>query len=205
MVRFTLIMLFNNLVRNRWHIQLIGSKDMPKKTNSVNVSNLIKAYDGIETAYGKFKKEVTLLYAGCKTVAQYKARRVEVKAAIDASCGKTKAGKEKAVKLKNKTNSTLSRILPKGMKLGKRNGGRKASTATATATATATPKVAPATATASKNQPAAMPLHDMDISAILTTIRLIGEDKTDKKAALAKLNRIENSVKSAMFALNTIK
>ena len=176
---------------------------MPKKTNSVNVNNLIKAYDGIESAYGQFKKEVTLLYAGCKTVAQYKARRVEVKAAIDASCGKTKAGKEKAKKLKNKTNSTLSRILPKGMKLGKRNGGRKA--ATATATATATPKVAPATATASKNQPAAMPLHDMGIGAILTTIRLIGEDKTNKKEALAKLNRIENGVKSAMFALSTIK
>jgi hypothetical protein len=172
---------------------------MSKKTNSVNVSNLIKAYDGIETAYGQFKKEVTLLYAGCKTVAQYKARRVEVKSAIDASCGKTKAGKEKALKLKNKTNATLNRILPKGMKLGKRNGGRKA------ATATATPKVAPATATASKNQPAAMPLHDMDIGAILTTIRLIGEDKTNKKEALAKLNRIENGVKSAMFALSTIK
>jgi len=180
---------------------------MPKKTNSVNVSNLIKAYDGIESAYGQFKKEVTLLYAGCKTVAQYKARRVEVKSAIDASCGKTKAGKEKALKLKNKTNATLNRILPKGMKLGKRNGGRKASTATATATATATQKVAPATATAtaSKNQPAAMPLHDIDIGAILTTIRLIGENKTDKKSALAKLNRIENQVKSAMFALNTLK
>ena len=170
---------------------------MPKKSNSVNVSNLIKAYDGIESAYGQFKKEVTLLYAGCKTVAQYKARRVEVKAAIDASCGKTKAGKEKALKLKNKTNATLNRILPKGMKLGKRNGGRKA------ATATATPKAA--TATASKNQPAAMPLHDIDIGAILTTIRLIGENKTDKKSALAKLNRIENQVKSAMFALNTLK
>jgi hypothetical protein len=176
---------------------------MPKKTNSVNVNNLIKAYDGIESAYGQFKKEVTLLYAGCKTVAQYKARRVEVKADIDAKCGKTKSGKEKAAKIKNKTNATLNRILPKGMKLGKRNGGRKASTATATATAT--PKVAPATATASKNQPASMPLHDIDISAILTTIRLIGEDKTDKKSALAKLNRIENGVKSAMFALNTIK
>jgi len=45
----------------------------------------------------------------------------------------------------------------------------------------------------------------MDIGAILTTIRLIGEDKTNKKEALAKLNRIENSVKSAMFTLSTIK
>jgi hypothetical protein len=61
-------------------------------------------------------------------------------------------------------------------------------------------RVAPA-----KDQATSMQLHDMDISAILTTIRLIGEDKTNKKEALAKLNRIENGVKSAMFALNTIK
>ena len=176
---------------------------MPKKSNSVNVTKLIDAFTAAESAYGKFTAEVKLLYASCKTSAQFIARRKEVNAAIDARFGTTEKCKETAKKIKAKTNTVLNRLLPDGVSLGKRNGGRKASTATATATAT--PKVAPATATASKNQPAAMPLHDMDIGAILTTIRLIGEDKTDKKAALAKLNRIENQVKSAMFALNTIK
>jgi len=174
---------------------------MSKKTNSVNVTKLIDAFTAAESAYGKFTAEVKLLYALCKTSAQFVARRKEVNAAIDARFGTTEKCKETAKKIKAKTNTVLNRLLPDGMSLGKRNGGRKA----AKATATATPKVATATATPKKNQPASMPLHDMDIGAILTTIRLIGEEKSDKKAALAKLSRIENQVKSAMFALSTIK
>ena len=172
---------------------------MPKKTNSVNVTKLIDAFTAAESAYGKFTAEVKLLYASCKTSAQFIARRKEVNAAIDARFGTTEKCKETAKKIKAKTNTVLNRLLPDGVSLGKRNGGRKAATPKATKATKATKAAQTATP---KNQPTPMPLHD--VGTILTAIRLIGEE-SDKKSALAKLNRIDNQVKSAMFALSMIK
>lgn len=171
---------------------------MPKKT--VNVTKLIDAFTASEAAYGKFTAEVKLLYALCKTSAQFIARRKEVNAAIDARFGTTEECKETAKKIKAKTNTVLNRLLPDGVSLGKRNGGRKAATPKADAKATKATKAAQTAAP--KGQPTPMPLHD--VGTILTAIRLIGEE-SDKKSALAKLNRIDNQVKSAMFALSTIK
>jgi hypothetical protein len=177
---------------------------MPKKTNSVNVTKLIDAFTAAESAYGKFTAEVKLLYALCTTSAQFIARRKEVNAAIDARFGTTEKCKETAKKIKAKTNTVLNRLLPDGVSLGKRNGGRKAATPKASTKVTQKAAQAPAQAPAAtgKNQPTPMPLHD--VGTILAAIRLIGEE-SDKKSALAKLNRIESQVKSAMFALSTIK
>jgi hypothetical protein len=175
---------------------------MPKKTNSVNVTKLIDAFTASEAAYGKFTAEVKLLYASCKTSAQFIARRKEVNAAIDARFGTTEKCKETAKKIKAKTNTVLNRLLPDGVSLGKRNGGRKAAAPKASAKVSQKAAQAPAQVATGKNQPTTVPLHD--VGTILTAIRLIGEE-SDKKSALAKLNRIDNQVKSAMFALSMIK
>ena len=173
---------------------------MSKKT--VNVTKLIDAFTAAESAYGKFTAEVKLLYASCKTSAQFIARRKEVNAAIDARFGTTEKCKETAKKIKAKTNTVLNRLLPDGVSLGKRNGGRKAAAPKASAKVSQKAAQAPAQVATGKNKPTTVPLHD--VGTILTAIRLIGEE-SDKKSALAKLNRIDNQVKSAMFALSTIK
>jgi hypothetical protein len=161
---------------------------MSKKTNSVNVTKLIDAFTASEAAYGKFTAEVKLLYALCKTSEQFIARRKEVNVAIDARFGTTEKCKETAKKIKAKTNTVLNRLLPDGVSLGKRNGGRKAVTPKADTKATkAAQAPAQAPAATGKNQPAPMPLHD--VGTILTAIRLVlnGMSKADAKAVATRI------------------
>ena len=190
MGRFTLLMFFQNSVRNRWHTQTLGVKAMSKKT--VNVTKLIDAFTAAESAYGKFTAEVKALYATCKTSTQFIARRKEVNAAIDARFGTTEKCKEKAKKIKAKTNTVLNRLLPDGVSLGKRNGGRKASTPKTTKATKATK----AAQTASpKDQATPMPLHDA--GSILTAIRLV-LDGMNKADAQAVATRIQNELKTIL-------
>jgi len=158
---------------------------MPKKSNSVNVTKLIDAFNAAESAYGKFTAEVKLLYASCKTSTQFIARRKEVNAAIDARFGTTEKCKETAKKIKAKTNTVLNRLLPEGVSLGKRNGGRKAATPKADTKATKTTKAAQTAAP--KGQATPMPLHD--VGTILTAIRLVlnGMSKADAKAVATRI------------------
>jgi hypothetical protein len=157
---------------------------MSKKTNSVNVTKLIDAFTAAESAYGKFTAEVKLLYASCKTSAQFIARRKEVNAAIDARFGTTDKCKETAKKIKAKTNTVLNRLLPEGVSLGKRNGGRKASTPKTTKATKATKAAQTVTP---KGQATPMPLHD--VGTILTAIRLVlnGMSKADAKAVATRI------------------
>jgi hypothetical protein len=155
---------------------------MSKKT--VNVTKLIDAFTAAESAYGKFTAEVKLLYASCKTSAQFIARRKEVNAAIDARFGTTEKCKETAKKIKAKTNTVLNRLLPDGVSLGKRNGGRKAATPKATKATKATKAAQTVTP---KGQATPMPLHD--VGTILTAIRLVlnGMSKADAKAVATRI------------------
>ena len=156
---------------------------MPKKSNSVNVTKLIDAFNAAESAYGKFTAEVKLLYASCKTSAQFIARRKEVNAAIDARFGTTEKCKETAKKIKAKTNTVLNRLLPEGVSLGKRNGGRKAAAPKSSAKVS---KKAAQTVTP-KGQPTPMPMHD--VGTILAAIRSVldGMSKADAKAVSLRI------------------
>jgi hypothetical protein len=103
----------------------------------INVSNLIKSFDAAEKAFGSFTDNVRKQYDGCKTSADYVARRKAVNEAIDSAV----SDKEKAKRIKAKTNTVLNRLLPEGVKLGERKGGRKATGAkTSKATGKATGK-----------------------------------------------------------------
>ena len=156
---------------------------MSKKT--LNVTKLIDAFTAAESAYGKFTAEVKLLYASCKTSAQFIARRKEVNAAIDARFGTTKKCKETAKKIKAKTNTVLNRLLPDGVSLGKRNGGRKAATPKADAKATKATKAVQTAAP--KDQSTPMPMHD--VGTILAAIRSVldGMSKADAKAVATRI------------------
>ena len=158
------------------------SKGRSKKT--VNVTKLIDAFTAAESAYGKFTAEVKLLYALCVTSEQFIARRKEVNAAIDARFGTTEECKETAKKIKAKTNTVMNRLLPEGVSLGKRNGGRKASTPKTTKATKATKAVQTA---APKDQSTPMPMHD--VGTILAAIRSVldGMSKADAKAVATRI------------------
>ena len=144
-----------------------------KKT--IDVQSIVTAYDGTVSAYGALKKAVQDAFKGCKTAEQYKARRVAVYAGIDGAI--TDAEKAKAVKAS--VNSTLARILPEGMKLGERKGGRKAQPA----------RKASKQASTSKQAPAAPALHDM--TSLLAAITAMAE-KASKQDCVAMRDRIAN-------------
>lgn len=123
------------------------------KSFKLDVSKLIAAHNAEESALavleGKratFASCVRELFADCKTASDYNARRELINAAIDA---KVKDA-DKATKIKAKVRTNLNRMLPEGLSLNKRKGGRKASkaeTKAAPATAKAATKAAPVTAT----------------------------------------------------------
>ena len=123
------------------------------KSFKLDVSKLIAAHNAEESALaaleGKratFASCVRELFADCKTASDYNARRELINAAIDA---KVKDA-DKATKIKAKVRTNLNRMLPEGLSLNKRKGGRKASKAAskaAPAAAKASAKAAPAAAT----------------------------------------------------------
>lgn len=126
--------------------------DIRMKSFKLDVSKLIAAHNAEESALAALdgKRATTAscvreLFADCKTASDYNARRELINAAIDA---KVKDA-EKATKIKAKVRTNLNRMLPDGLVLNKRKGGRKATKATkaAPATAKATTKATPATAT----------------------------------------------------------
>lgn len=118
------------------------------KSFKLDVSKLIAAHNAEESALavleGKratFASCVRELFADCKTASDYNARRELINTAIDA---KVKDA-DKATKIKAKVRTNLNRLLPEGLSLNKRKGGRKATKATKAVPATA--KATPATAT----------------------------------------------------------
>jgi len=122
------------------------------KSFKLDVSKLIAAHNAEESALaaleGKratFASCVRELFADCKTASDYNARRELINAAIDA---KVKDA-DKATKIKAKVRTNLNRMLPEGLSLNKRKGGRKATKATKAtpATAKASAKAAPVAAT----------------------------------------------------------
>jgi hypothetical protein len=125
--------------------------DIRMKSFKLDVSKLIAAHNAEESALAALEgKRATFascareLFADCKTVSDYNARRELVNAAIDAKIKDA----DKATKIKAKVRTNLNRMLPEGLSLNKRKGGRKATKATkATPAATKTTKAAPATAT----------------------------------------------------------
>ena len=142
-----------------------------KKT--IDVQSIVTAFDGTVSAYGALKKAVQDAFKGCKTAEQYKARRIAVFAGID----KAVTDKEKAKAVKASVNTTLARILPEGVKLGERKGGRKAQ------------PVRKASKQASVSKQAAAPLHDM--TSLLAAITAIAE-KASKQDCVAMRDRIVN-------------
>ena len=111
------------------------------RMSKINVQPLVKAFDATEKADGTFKSKVLDQYAGCKTAADYIARRKAVNSAIDKAVKDT----DKAKRIRNKVNTVLNRDIlnPNGIKLVARKGGRKAAPK-------ATPKAAAATAKGGK-------------------------------------------------------
>jgi hypothetical protein len=118
----------------------------------IDVTKLIAAHNAEESALavleGKratFASCVRDLFSDCKTASDYNARRELINAAIDA---KVKDA-DKASKIKAKLRTNLNRMLPDGLTLNKRKGGRKATKATKAAPAAtkASAKAAPAAAT----------------------------------------------------------
>ena len=121
------------------------------KSFKLDVSKLIAAHNAEESALaaleGKratFASCVRELFADCKTASDYNARRELINAAIDAEIKDA----DKASKIKAKVRTNLNRLLPKGLSLNKRKGGRKAAPK-------ATPKAA--TPTAKGGKAATMP------------------------------------------------
>lgn len=115
----------------------------------IDVTKLIAAHNAEESALavleGKratFASCVRDLFSDCKTASDYNARRELINAAIDA---KVKDA-DKASKIKAKLRTNLNRMLPDGLTLNKRKGGRKATKAAPAATK-ASAKAAPAAAT----------------------------------------------------------
>lgn len=151
----------------------------------VNVSNLIKSFDAAEKAFGSFTANVRKQYEGCKTAADYLARRKAVNEAIDAAV----KDKEKASRIKAKTNTVLNRSLPEGVKLGERKGGRKA-TGKATGKA-ATGKAAKATGKATEQRPTIQAATVSDVMAALAHV-ISGKTKVELSAIRSRID--------AMFA-----
>jgi hypothetical protein len=114
---------------------------------SINLKPVITAFDSVEKSNGSFKASVITLYSGCKTAADYIARRKEVNTKVDS----TVKDVEKAKRLKASINTVLNRDLlnPANIKLVARKGGRKATKATKAAptAAKAATKAAPTAAT----------------------------------------------------------
>jgi hypothetical protein len=122
------------------------------KSFKLDVTKLIAAHNAEESALealeGKratFASCVRDLFSDCKLVGDYNARRELVNAAIDAKVKDV----EKATKIKAKVRTNLNRMLPDGLTLNKRKGGRKATKATKAAPAAtkAATKAAATTAT----------------------------------------------------------
>jgi hypothetical protein len=152
--------------------------------SKINVSNLINAYNATEKAFGTFTKEVAKLYSGCKVAADYVARRKEVNTAIDQRFGDTADGKALATKVKAKTNTVLNRLLPEGVKLGERKGGRKA---TGAKTSKATGKAAKATGKATESRPT---IQAATVSQVMDALAhaITGKTKVELQAIKTRLD-----------------
>lgn len=158
------------------------------KSFKLDVSKLIAAHNAEESALaaleGKratFASCVRELFADCKTVSDYNARRELVNAAIDA---KVKDA-DRATKIKAKVRTNLNRMLPEGLSLNKRKGGRKASKAAS--------KAAPATATASaKAAPAATTIQAATTADFLPIVAawVTGKSKAELTAARQRVDGI---------------
>jgi hypothetical protein len=147
----------------------------------VNVSNLIKSFDAAEKAFGSFTDNVRKQYDGCKTSADYVARRKAVNEAIDSAV----SDKEKAKRIKAKTNTVLNRLLPEGVKLGERKGGRKA-TGKATGKAS-TGKAAKATGKATESRPT---IQAATVSQVMDALAhaITGKTKVELQAIKTRLD-----------------
>ena len=88
---------------------------------SINISKLVSAIRSEGKATGTVTKEVRALYEGCTTAEQFRARRVEVNAAID----KKFPDKETAKGYRNRTNSVLIKYVVKPLGLVLTNRGTK--------------------------------------------------------------------------------
>jgi hypothetical protein len=146
----------------------------------LNVSNLIKSFDAAEKAFGSFTANVRKQYEGCKTAADYLARRKAVNEAIDAAV----KDKEKASRIKAKTNTVLNRNLPEGIKLGERKGGRKA---TGAKTSKATGKTAKATGKATEQRPT---IQAATVSQVMDALAhaITGKTKAELQAIKTRLD-----------------
>lgn len=146
----------------------------------VNVSNLIKSFDAAEKAFGSFTDNVRKQYDGCKTSADYVARRKAVNEAIDSAV----SDKEKAKRIKAKTNTVLNRLLPDGVKLGERKGGRKA---TGAKTSKATGKTAKATGKATEQRPT---IQAATVSQVMDALAhaITGKTKVELQAIKTRLD-----------------
>lgn len=164
----------------------------------MNISKLMTAIRAEDKASANVTERVKELYAGCKTAEQFRKTRKAVNEAIDAQA----KDKDDATRIKARVNAVLNKYILKPLNLVLTERGTQKRKATIAAKKGNASKPTATAKPTGKNQPAPMPLHD--VGTILTAIRLIGEE-SDKKSALAKLNRIDNQVKSAMFALNTLK
>lgn len=151
---------------------------------SINLKPVITAFDSVEKSNGSFKASVITLYSGCKTAADYIARRKEVNTKVDS----TVKDADKAKRLKASINTVLNRDLLKkaNIKLVARRGGRKAKAKAAT-------KAAPATAKASaKATPAAATIQAATPSDILTVITawVSGKGRDELKSIRARVDGI---------------
>lgn len=150
---------------------------------SINLKPVITAFDSVEKSNGSFKASVITLYSGCKTAADYIARRKEVNTKVDS----TVKDAEKATRLKASINTVLNRDLlnPANIKLVARKGGRKASKAAT--------KAAPATAKASaKATPAAATIQAATTADFLPIVAawVAGKSKAELTAARQRVDGI---------------
>ena len=88
---------------------------------AINITKLVSAIRSEGKATGAVTKEVQALYEGCTTAEQFRARRVEVNAAIDAKF----PDKETAKGYRNRTNSVLIKYVVKPLGLVLTNRGTK--------------------------------------------------------------------------------
>ena len=150
---------------------------------SINLKPVITAFDSVEKSNGSFKASVITLYSGCKTAADYIARRKEVNTKVDS----TVKDAEKAKRLKASINTVLNRDLlnPANIKLVARKGGRKASKAAT--------KAAPATAKASaKATPVAATIQAATTADFLPIVAawVAGKSKAELTAARQRVDGI---------------
>lgn len=160
-----------------------------KKT--IDISKLVNAIRTEAKSTGAVTKEVQALYDGCTTADQFRARRVEVNAAIDAKF----PDKETAKTYRNRTNSVLVKYILKGMGLvltnrgtKKRGKGSKAAKASKAAQ----------TAKASKAEPAI--LQSMSTTDIVAAVVAILGSKS-KADAIAIRDRITAAMTTTINGL----